>query len=321
MKLRSSSGTKRFPINAFVVSCFLILFSSCWFNAIFYPELAVPPILAATDCSKSASQRSTVGAEFSLAFDESLGFFDDISDADWTLLKQKSVDMYKDGGNPRGDGVSYVPSNFYQTYYEPDFSCRHERRIGKIGDGGKWVCDPHRLFRNKTANCLVYSVGSEGDFSFENSVRASIGSHCEIHTFDFGNYSAAASKLNHVTNYHQWGLSSISHTDSRGNIYKTIDQTVRDLHHEGRTIDIFKIDCEGCEWATVKSWMGANVVLRQILVELHQVQVPGTMEFFELLHDNNYVVFHKEPNIQYWQIGGGAIEYSFLKLGEGYRRV
>ena len=35
--------------------------------------------------------------------------------------------------------------------YEPVFSCQYPRRMGYRGDGGKWVCDPHRI---KYGDCL-----------------------------------------------------------------------------------------------------------------------------------------------------------------------
>ena len=53
----------------------------------------------------------------------------------------------------------------------------------RLGDGGKWVCDPHRITEQK--DCLVYSVGSNNDFSFEMAVLKDIGPHCEIHTVRF----------------------------------------------------------------------------------------------------------------------------------------
>ena len=36
---------------------------------------------------------------------------------------------------------------------------------GRIGDGGKWVCGMRMLQEMK--HCLVYSLGSQGDTSFE----------------------------------------------------------------------------------------------------------------------------------------------------------
>ena len=50
-------------------------------------------------------------------------------------------------------------------------------RIGQ-GDGGKLVCDLRRL---KQDDCLVFSIGSKGDFSFETEILK-INSKCEIHT-------------------------------------------------------------------------------------------------------------------------------------------
>ena len=38
-------------------------------------------------------------------------------------------------------------------------------RAGRIGDGGKWVCGMRML--QEMRHCLVYSLGSQGDTSFE----------------------------------------------------------------------------------------------------------------------------------------------------------
>ena len=43
----------------------------------------------------------------------------------------------------------------------------------------RWVCDPHRvreLYFGKEEKCLVYSIGSENKWDFEQSVHASLGS-------------------------------------------------------------------------------------------------------------------------------------------------
>jgi hypothetical protein len=165
-------------------------------------------------------------------------------------------------------------------------------------------------------------VGSNNDFSFETSVHKSIGSHCEIHTFDFGNYGAGAKAAN-VT-YHQWGISDKDGKTNRGAPLKSLQTTLRELgHDDGRVIDIFKIDCEGCEIDSVTSWFEANVTLRQILVEVHakdqgwtKEYAKGLVNFFQSMYRNNYVIFHKEPNIQFWRnsLSVRCLEYAFLKL-------
>jgi hypothetical protein len=180
-----------------------------------------------------------------------------------------------------------------------------------LGDGGKWICDPHRLAN--ASDCLVYSVGSNGDFSFEKAVKAAIGQHCEIHTFDMADYSNGAQRVGSI--YHRWGIDGTAHKDGRGQIYKTLKQTVEELGHVNRTIDVYKIDCEGCELTSQASWFEAPVTLRQILVEVHDkrgsIPVPQVPDFYKNMYRNNYVIFHKEPSIQF---NPGCMEYGFLKL-------
>ena len=251
-----------------------------------------------------------------LANIESLGFFDDIPSASWNMMKKKVSEISPNyntcclphtigGVGERGDKKSKEFLWFYQNHYEPDFVCQYERRIGDIGDGGKWICDPHRI--SKQDSCLVYSIGSNNQYDFEESVLKEIGSHCEIHTFDFGDFSEGAKKAG--VHYHQVGLGEDSPPK-----FKQLSTIIKDLGHEGRTIDIFKIDCEGCEWTTATKWFEADITIRQIQVELHGADIQKTSLFFDLMYKKNYVITHKEPNTIATLLGGKAIEYAFLKL-------
>ena len=176
---------------------------------------------------------------------------------DWAL-PHKNIET----GEERGDRRNKQMGFFYQNHYEPDFVCQHERRIGKLGDGGKWICDPHLIVKQE--KCLVYSVGSNNDFSFETFVQKDISTNCEIHTFDFGDYAKGAKEAGGVQ-YHQVGV-GIDNPPR----FKSIKTLVKELGHENRIIDVFKIDCEGCEWKTAQHWFdtSVNVTLRQIQVEL-----------------------------------------------------
>ncbi|CAF3100695.1 unnamed protein product, partial [Rotaria sp. Silwood2] len=60
--------------------------------------------------------------------------------------------------------MKFTSNLFFLSNWEPNFHCSHARRIGKMGDGGKWVCDPYRL--KSRLDCLIYSAGSKRDFSF-----------------------------------------------------------------------------------------------------------------------------------------------------------
>lgn len=143
------------------------------------------------------------------------------------------------------------------------------------------------------------------------SILKEIGSHCEIHTFDPGAFSSKAKKVG--VHYHQIALGM-----DQPPKYKSLSAVVKELGHEGRTIDIFKIDCDGCEWITAPSWFEADVTLRQIQVELHGADIQNTPRFFDMMYKNNYVITHKEANIAF--PSGNAIEYAFLKLASEFSK-
>jgi Methyltransferase domain len=186
------------------------------------------------------------------------------------------------------------------------------------GDGPKWVCDPHRIARK--TDCLVYSVGSNGNTMFEEGIKREIGEHCEIHTFDMVTFNRRNGhfqpKLEATgAHFHGWGLGTQEQADeykktNRGVPMHTLKQTMEILNHTGRVLDIFKIDCEWCEWHTYEEWLQAGD-LRQILVETHNAPMPNAMNFFYTLHDAGYVIFSKEAN---FVNRAGGVEYSFLKL-------
>jgi len=294
-----------------------------------------------TTANPSVSLAAADNDIYSLAKSQSFGFFDGVRNDEWERL-QSIVAVHEDHKypeqplthNPTFDKrkMKYFNSNpaWWQTNYEPNFSCRFERRIGGVtgnGDGPKWICDPHRLAelakerKAKDPNhpgCVIYSVGSNGDFSFEWGMEQEIGPGvCEFHIFDMGNYTAKMEEHNlKRAHFHQWGLTTQdpkSENPKPGEKFYGLKDTIKLLGHENlETIDIFKIDCEKCEWATYQDWVAPGIPsLQQIQVELHNAPAKA-IDFFGTMEDAGYVRFHKEPNIQFND--GSCIEYAFLKL-------
>ena len=141
----------------------------------------------------------------------------------------------------------------------------------KDGDGGKWICRPEEI-RAKGASCLVYSIGSDGEFSFEVGVHTNISSACEIHTFDQNpiehyldpNYNPG---YPHERNppYVQYHVAKLGAASG-----KSFAQLVRELGHAGRQIDILKIDCEGCEWTLFRSLFSTSAApIQRVMIEVH----------------------------------------------------
>lgn len=282
-------------------------------------NLASQNLLRSKDCSylppSSLSVNTTTST--SIAASDSLGFFDDIPDDLWKIQKQIS----KSRQHIHIPKTPLHPSRtYYQQNWDPDFSCSAEDKIGSMGDGHKWVCDPHRIASQQ--KCLIYSVGSNGDFTFERAVQTLLP-NCEIHVFDFTAYKIP---MGLDVTYHSFGLKPVHDENITVTVldpyakntlwrakpeldWKTFPEILTDL------IDIFKIDCEGCEFYTYKDWFQASVKIRQILVEVHGTP-ELTDDFFSHIHSQNYVMFHKEPNIQ-WS-GGDCLEFSFLKLNGSF---
>ena len=287
----------------------------------------------------------------SLAYKQSLGFFNDISDVDWMRLRKRHQET------PNCGPLQCAPEpahKWFQNNFEPTFTCLHERRIGGLGDGPKWVCDPHRI---DPSNCLVYSIGSNNKFEFELSVLNEISSTCEIHTFDPTLSKDVLTKeglpsnkpRNGNVHFHPWGLADHDYVHVQADtgkkmVYKTMGSIVSALGHQKRRIDLMKVDCEGCEYSTVDGWFGVGVNIGQILVELHggtnlrpkitsfdwfffrgssnakentqKVDERGVAKtFLETLQKNGYVTFHKEPNTI---AGGSCIEYALVKMSKEF---
>lgn len=278
-----------------------------------------------SNCSQSTSGSNQ---DYALASYESFGFFQDVSTAEWRL-KQNIAIQTRHHLAPEDDKVSsffYRPRGWYQNNWEPDFSCSFERFLGPIRDGHKWVCDPHRLAQKK--DCLVYSFGCNGNVDFEKAVLE-VAPHCEIHIFDPGFYEMEVETSLPNAHYHQYGVKPSYETDPSLHLnkdlpegeFKTFQEIVRELQHNKRTVDIFKMDIEGGEWTTFRdwvkgpgnmfSWMGTDILLQQILIEVHDAPIIANT-FFAELHKAGYAMFHKEPNIQF--AGGDCVEFGFIKL-------
>lgn len=224
-------------------------------------------------------------------------------DAQWAVMKQ--IILHQSRCNAMTD-VNDGPT-FWQQNWEPSFSCPMEQRLGVHGDGGKWVCDPHRL--GALNHCIVYSIGSSDVWDFEVAVHAHLPK-CEIHTFDHTTHGNGKPSF---VNFHQWGLGVSGASSS----IKTFSQIAQDLNHVGKTISLLKIDCEGCEYGTLLDAVTAFPgLINQVQVELHfnmgGAVAAGWHRLMWGFAKLGYFIYHKEPNIQFG--GGICVEFAFIKL-------
>ena len=204
---------------------------------------------------------------------------------------------------------------------EPDWSCELESRFGpqvfNPGDGPKFVCGARVLAAQK--ECIVYSIGSAFDFTFEYAVHK-VAPHCKIHTFD-GTINITHDEFGRVLPidleeknifFHNWNIEP----DCSSNEVKfhglCISDTLKTLGHSGKRISWFKIDCEGCEYTVIPRLLQAGeVLIDQVLIEVHGTDAKSITSLFKELWRAGFLLFHKERN-QWGCLGYQCVEFSLM---------
>jgi len=287
--------------------------------------------------SITSSNKNDNSNNFQLAYDQSFGFFDNISNEDWKLYQERAQTRINHARKFHSSPIQFYnwqPAQWYMNNIEPDFTCAHERRVMGPGDGPKWVCDPHRLpqvakRRNDGKPCLIYSVGSGGKWEFEDGMYELLEHDaCEIHVFDPGNFGKLRKYPEEMEerniHFHHWGLKSSYDDTYTPNVdygrFISLQETLEELGHVGRVIDVFKIDCESCEWSSWKDWIDRSKVdIRQLLVETHNLPDDALqgLDYFYGLQQAGFYLFHKEPNIHPKAMGNG-IEWGYVRLSKDF---
>lgn len=173
------------------------------------------------------------------------------------------------------------------TIFEPVIHSTDEDRVGRLGDGGKWVAHLKSLDKRP---CVVYSFGSNGDTSFEEDVDFLTQKRCEIHTFDPDpRFSRIWRGSPSNVHYHSWAIDTGEYS---------LRNIAYSLGHIKSGIDVLKIDIEGSEYRVLHQAVG-TVPIGQLLVEAHEIgrsDAWRTFELIKMLERNGLYHFHSEVN-------------------------
>ncbi|CAG5126489.1 unnamed protein product [Candidula unifasciata] len=150
------------------------------------------------------------------------------------------------------------------------YTCKNKKPMGN------WLICQDEPYTVK-APCLVYSFGINWEFGFDDAM-VKLG--CEVHMFD-----PSMKEKDHMrgnATFHNMGIGSYN-TDSfvpRHDIYvkdrqtwkvRTVKTIMKELGHQNRVIDVFKMDVETTEWTVIDNMLETDVFkfIRQFDVEYH----------------------------------------------------
>jgi hypothetical protein len=185
--------------------------------------------------------------------------------------------VHLDGNNSAPDyctskepeAIKWVHKLYGEVRGKIGSKCTNVVRIGGSADGGKLMC----LDGARTKNCVVYSLGSRLDFSFEESLLEVLD--CEVFTFDCTVGNPDHLSVNQKIKFFPWcvggesGMKPISSDLGHGgeiHQYYTIDDIMKMLGHS--RVDLMKMDVERHEIDVFSSLSKQNAP-RQILFETH----------------------------------------------------
>jgi len=300
-----------------------------------------------------------------IAKQQSFHFFDNISHREWKLLSKRVQKVRREQSKAykkrhRFQKVSRT-KHFYQHNYQPDFTCPNEERVGCTkGHGGKWLCNPRNIkaasqdrVRNGGNGCMIYTSSTKlNQFQFEKSLLDMMdGTDCEVHVFypntgkDAKDFPQEVREIPSEYNiiYHPWGFKSSADTRVTPNL-RSLHATAKILHHEGKTIDLLALDCDGCEFDIFHDLLDSfrsnptntinmdadNVdnelspIFMQMLIQVHGVpDLDIIHRFFQSIQDEGYVTFHKSMGAADSENGGiggknDIHDYGFLRLTKDF---
>lgn len=112
-----------------------------WIQTLFLVVILVVSILRnGFEVSRQITTQETLiqpsRTSFGMAYAHSLGFIDDVQDGEWELMRQIAIKA-ENNEHPDDPLRKHDKAHrWYQSNWDPNFSCRHERKIG-MGDGAK----------------------------------------------------------------------------------------------------------------------------------------------------------------------------------------
>ncbi|CZS92019.1 hypothetical protein WAI453_000038 [Rhynchosporium graminicola] len=235
---------------------------------------------------------------------------------------------------PAIDGPTYFAFPYSVWDLVPaSWNCPHEvERIGRMGDGGKWVCGMSR-YEKDSRPCILYSFGVQNESSFEQEMLQR--TNCEIWGYDFSVEAfgpAITDEYSSRTHFLKAGIGGSTDEEKTPPFYSIQDLMKKNGH---TYIDILKIDVEYAEFEAMTSLLSHTASLMQefpigqMLMEIHlfdgyqKMEGPQTLgqflNWWEELEERGVRPAWTEPNLLAVTLGledqmPRLAEYTFVNV-------
>uniref|UniRef100_A0AC35FSE3 Methyltransferase domain-containing protein n=1 Tax=Panagrolaimus sp. PS1159 TaxID=55785 RepID=A0AC35FSE3_9BILA len=208
-------------------------------------------------------------------------------------IDENILDVYRKQIPQRQQYLLQVPeSNDYSVLYNtlvPEVFCRNLVRIGFIGDGGKWICNPLNV--QSSHECVVYSLGIRDDPSFEEEFQRFTGNKCLLRSFDKDAQNSSTIQRISAANGKFMKALIAGKTNELMNHF-----TFKDIMNRfgDKRVDILKIDIEGAEFDIQDELI--SVPICQILIEIHGKTSKEALQLLQKFSTSGFYLFSYEIN-------------------------
>ena len=175
-------------------------------------------------------------------------------------LFSKTMKLYRDVETKAGTLIEPQGHRRFDLF-SPFIDCpdgNRPVRFGASGDGGKLICEDIL----SGPDCIVYSLGSHGDFSFEMEIIKRTS--CRVVTFDC---TVDAKPFDQRHTFVKKCLGSHERMQANAGEWTTLTAAMQALGHT--KIDLLKIDIEGSEYDVMEGWKKTDKLPRQVSIEIH----------------------------------------------------
>ncbi|KAK1976464.1 methyltransferase domain-containing protein [Colletotrichum cereale] len=179
-------------------------------------------------------------------------------------------------------------------------------RIGRMGDGGKWVCGMSRYEDYpKDRECVIYSFGVRDESSFEQEMLSR--TNCVVWAYDFSVVDFGTqvdSKNRDRAHFKQVGIAGTTDTTRNPPFYSIADLMEMNGHDY---VDILKMDIEKAEFDALDGMhrdfplsVGEELPIGQLMIEIHLSEDTNSktlLDWWERLEAHGLRAAWTEPNL------------------------